>query len=301
GGGGGGGAPWGGANAPGLWKLGVAIVVLLWLLFTTVHAIGPQQLGVVTDFGRYAGTLEPGYRLTLPAPIAQVTVVDVKSNRLENFPDGGGENLVLTRDQNIIDLSYSVRWTVQSPQMYVFQIAKPRDTVRASAESAMREVIANVTLDEALTNGRALIEAQVQRRMQEILDGYRAGVHVQGVALKQVGPPSAVNAAFKDVTAAQQDAQGLRNQAQSYAHQKTLAAEGQAAEFDRIYDQYKLAPDVTRKRLYYETMEAVLAKSDKTVVEAPGVTPYLPLDRMRRAPDADASVTATAPATGGQQ
>ena len=288
GGSGGGGGHWGGANAPALWKLGIGIIVLLWLLFTTVHAIGPQQLGVVTNFGRYAGTLEPGYRVTLPAPIAQVTVVDVKSNRLEDFPDGGGENLVLTRDQNIIDLSYSVRWTVQSPQMYVFQIAKPRDTVRASAESAMREVIANVTLDQALTNGRSLIEGDVQRRMQEILDDYRAGVHVQGVALKQVVPPSAVNNAFKDVTAAQQDAQAVRNQAESYRQQKIALAQGQAAEFDRIYAEYKLAPEVTRKRLYYETMEAVLAKSDKTVVETPGVTPYLPLDRVRRAPDAPA-------------
>lgn len=283
GGGGGGGGSFpglpGGANASALWKIGALIIVAVWLLFTSIHAIGPQQQGVVTYFGRYAGLLQPGYRPTLPAPIAQVTVVDVKSNRLEDFPEGGGENLMLTRDQNIVDLSYSVRWNIASPQDYVFQIDKPRETVRAAAESAMREVIANVTLDQALTNGRAFIEAQVRQRTQRILDDYKSGVNVQGVALKQVAPPSAVSNAFKDVTAAQQDAQAVRNQAQSYAQQKLALAQGQAGEFDRIYAEYKLAPEVTRKRLYYETMEQVLAKSDKTVVESGNVVPYLPLDR----------------------
>jgi modulator of FtsH protease HflK len=294
--GGGGGGGWtGGPHAAALWQIGVAVIVALWLLTTTIHAIGPQQLGVVTDFGRYAGTLEPGYRLTWPAPIAQVTVVDVKSNRTEDFPDSGGENLVLTKDQNIVDLTYSVRWTVQNPRDYVFQIKDAQGAVRAAAESAMREVIANVTLDQALTNGRALIETQVQTRMQRILDYYKSGVQVQGVALKQVVPPSAVTAAFKDVTAAQQDAQAARNQAQSYAQQKVALAQGQAAEFDRIYEQYKLAPEVTRQRLYYETMEQVLAKSDKTVVESPGVMPYLPLDRARRAPEAEVQQGTTQP------
>lgn len=281
GGGGGGGFPGlpGGANAAALWKIGALVVVALWLALTSIHAIGPQQRGVVTYFGRYAGILEPGYRPTLPAPIAAVTVVDVKSNRLEDFPEGGGENLMLTGDQNIVDVSYSVRWNIIDPQNYVFQIAKPKETVRASAESAMREVMANVSLDQALTNGRALIEAQVQTRLQRILDDYKSGVRVQGVALKQVVPPARVNDAFKDVTAAQQDSVAARNQAQSYAQQKLALAQGQAGEFDRIFEEYKLAPDVTRKRLYYETMEQVLAKSDKTVVEAGGVVPYLPLDR----------------------
>ena len=279
---GGGGMPGfsgGGPNARALWRIGALVVVALWLLLTSIHAIGPQQRGVLTYFGRYAGTLEPGYRPTLPAPIAQVTVVDVKNNRTENFPASGGENLMLTKDQNIVDLNYSVRWNVSNPQDYVFQIDKPRETVQAAAESAMREVIANVTLDQALTNGRALIQAQVQQRMQRILDDYGSGVQVQGVALNQVTPPSQVNPAFKDVTAAQQDAQAARNQAQSYAQRKVALAQGEAAQFDRIYDQYKLAPDVTRKRLYYETMEQVLAKADKTVVEQGGVVPYLPLDR----------------------
>ena len=284
GGGGGGipGLPGGGPNPATLWKIGAGVVVALWLLFTSIHAIGPQQQGVVTYFGRYAGTLDPGYRPTLPAPIAAVEIVDVRNNRLENFPEGGGENLMLTADQNIVDLSYSVRWNVSNPRDFVFQIDKPQETVRAAAESAMREVIANVTLDQALTSGRTFIEGQVQQRMQRILDDYNSGVRVQGVALKQVAPPAAVSNAFKDVTAAQQNAVADRNQAQSYAQQKIALAQGQAAEFDRIYEEYKQAPDVTRKRLYYETMEQVLSKADKTVVESNGVVPYLPLDRARR-------------------
>jgi membrane protease subunit HflK len=287
-GGGGGGIPGfggGGPNASALWKIGAVVVVALWILLTSIHRIGPQQQGVVTYFGRYAGTLDPGWQPTLPAPIANVTVVDVKSNRLEDFPDGGGENLVLTGDQNLVDLSYSVRWTISNPRDYVFQIAKPQDTVRAASESAMREVIANVTLDQALTNGRAVIEAQVRQRTQRILDDYKSGITVQGVALKQVSPPGAVSNAFKDVTAAQQDAQAVRNQAQSYAQQKIALAQGQAGEFDRIYEEYRQAPDVTRKRLYYETMEQVLSKADKTVVESNGVVPYLPLNKARRAPE----------------
>ena len=278
----------GGAEARSLWLIGAGILVALWIVLTSFHAIGQGQRGVVTFFGRYSGTLEPGYNLTFPAPISTVTKVDVQNNRLEDFPESGGENLVLTGDKNIVDLSYSVRWTIANPEDYLFQIENPKSTVRATAEAAMREVVANVTLDQALTSGRSIIEANVQRRMQEVLDDYRSGIRVQGVALKQVVPPTQVTEAFKDVTAASQNAESSRNQARLYAQQKLALAQGQAGEFDRIYAQYKLAPEVTRRRLYYETMEAVLARSDKTVVEAPNVTPYLPLDRQRRpAPPAE--------------
>ena len=284
--GGGGGNPFSGLpsgpDARSLWLIGAGILVALWVLLTSFHAIGQGERGVVTTFGRYSGTLEPGWNATLPAPFAAVTSVDVKNNRTENFPDGGGENLVLTADKNIVDLSYSVRWTISNPEDYLFQIENPQNTVRATAEAAMREAVANVTLDDALTKGRSVIETQVQNQMQRILDGYHSGVRIQGVALKQVVPPISVVPAFKDVTAASQNAQGARNNAQSYAQQKLAGAQGAAAEFDRIYEQYRLSPDVTRRRLYYETMEQVLARSDKTIIEAPGVVPYLPLDRTRR-------------------
>ena len=302
-GGGLGGLP-GAPNARALWLIGAGIILLVWILYTSIHPIAPQERGVVTYLGRYSATLDPGLAMTMPAPIARVVKVDVQNIRIENFPESGTENLMLTRDQNIIDLAYAVRWKISSPQNFVFQIDRPRDTVRATAESAMREVVANVSLDSALGPGRALIENQVQERMQKVLDDYKSGIVVVGVGIKQADPPARVNDAFKDVTAAQQDAQGVRNQAQSYAKQVVARAEGEASQFDKVYEQYRLAPEVTRRRMYYETMEAVLAKSDKTIVEANGVVPYLPLDRTRRLPDAapaQATQVQPAPTTGGGQ
>lgn len=296
--GGGGGFPGlpGGHNARTLWGIGTGIVVALWLVATSVHPIGPQERGVVTYFGRYQTTLEPGIGLTLPAPIADVTKVDVLNIRTEDFPDGGGENLMLTKDRSIINLAYSVRWTIDNPEDYIFQIAEQKTTVRATAESAMREVVANVTLDEALGPGRDLIAEQVRERMQSRLDDYKSGIRIQGVGIKQADPPERVNDAFKDVTAAQQDAVAARNQAQSYAQQKIALAQGEAAAFDAYYAQYKLSPEVTRRRMYYETMEAVLAKSDKTIVEVPGIAPILSLDRARKMTEPTPAAPTTTPA-----
>ncbi|HEX8383071.1 MAG TPA: protease modulator HflK [Sphingomonas sp.] len=288
GGGGGGGMPAGFPNPPTrtVWLIGAGVILLAWLLFTSVHNIAPQQRAVVTFFGQYAGTLEPGIRLTPPAPFASVEKVDVTAFREENFPEGGGENLVLTGDQNLIDLAYSVRWNIGDPESYIFQLADPTATVRATAESAVREAVANVTLDQAIGPGRTLVEQQVRDRMQRVLDEYKSGIRIQGVAIKQADPPERVNEAFKDVTAAQQDASAVRNQAEAYAQQKLALAQGEAASFNAYYAQYILAPEVTRRRMYYETMEAVLARTDKTIVETPGgVTPYLPLDRARRPAD----------------
>ncbi|GAA0677139.1 membrane protease subunit HflK [Sphingomonas insulae] len=311
GGNGGGGGPLNGLpgapNARALWLIGAGIILLVWVLYTSIHPIAPQERGVVTYLGRYSGTLDPGIAMTMPAPIANVVKVDVQNIRIENFPESGSENLMLTSDQNIIDLAYAVRWKISSPQNYVFQIDKPRDTVRATAESVMREVVANVSLDSALGPGRATIENQVQERMQKVLDDYKSGIVVVGVGIKQADPPARVNDAFKDVTAAQQDAQGVRNQAQSYAKQVVARAEGEASQFDKVYEQYRLAPEVTRRRMYYETMEAVLAKSDKTIVEPSGVVPYLPMGNARRIPDAAAAEPAqpaqptTTTTTGGGQ
>jgi membrane protease subunit HflK len=131
-------------------------------------------------------------------------------------------------------------------------------------------------------NRRSEIEAQVADRMQQILDSYRSGVAIQGVAIQQADPPAEVNDAFKEVTAAQQDAKSSINQANAYALQLTAKAQGEAAAFDKVYSQYKLAPEVTRRRMYYETMEQVLSKVNKTIVEAPGVTPYLPLPEVKK-------------------
>lgn len=260
-----------------IWTYALIVFVLLWLGTTSVHRIDPQERGVITRFGAYAGTLKPGIGLTLPAPIDVVTRVNV--DQIQNFdvPASGGQNLVLTGDQNILDLAYSVRWSIRDPELYLFELAEPEDTIREVAESAMREEMSRVTLDQAIGPMRSEIEARVASRMQALLDRYRAGVVVQGVAIRQADPPQAVNDAFKDVSAAQQQAQAYLNNARAYAEQVTANAQAQAQAFDKVHDAYKMAPEVTKKRMYYETMEAVLGKTDKVIVDTPGANTYLPL------------------------
>ncbi len=309
GGGGGGGFGSGGRpRIPGapsagqLWAIGVGIVLVAWIGLTSFHSIGPQQRGVVTTLGRYSGTLEPGIRFTLPAPFVDVAKVDVAAINTDSFPDESGtespnDKLMLTSDQNIVDLDYSVRWQIANPQDFAFQIDNPRETLRATAQSAMRAVVATATLDDAIGSGRNAMEAQVQQSMQDILDRYNAGIRIQGVAIKGAQAPAQVADAFKEVSAAQQKAQGDISKARGYAQQVLAKAQGEAAAFDVIYAQYKLAPEVTRRRMYYDTMEQVLSKSDKTIIESPGVVPYLPLPRVTRTgPDA----TPVAPATQSQ-
>ena len=282
----GGGGDGGGIGAPNRSMIFWAALGLLalWLIFTSFHLIAPGENGVVSRFGRYSHTLEPGVGLTLPSPIDSVRKLDVENIRTEDLGTAGAETLMLTGDQNIIDIAYSVRWNVRDPERFLFQIAQPEETIREVAESAMRAVIATVSLGDAIGEGRGEIEDQVADRMQRILDGYRAGVDIQGVAIKQADPPQAVNEAFKEVNAAQQRAQSYINQANAYSLQLRQRAQGDAAAFDKVYEQYRLAPEVTRRRMYYETMERVLQNVDKTIVEAPGVTPYLPLNELNKRP-----------------
>lgn len=272
--------PPGGAK---LWLLVVGGLLLAWMAFTSFHAIGPRERGVVTTLGRYSGTLGSGLQFTLPAPFQIVETVDVGSVRTLKFPESGA-NLMLTGDQNIVDLAYSVNWYISDAADYSFQIKDPTETVKDTAESAMRAVIATTTLNEAIGEGQGRISTDVQAAMQKILDEYHSGIRIQSVALTKAAAPEQVDDAFKAVQAAQQGAQGARNNANGYAQQVIAVAQGEAAEFDKIYEQYKTAPEVTRRRLYYETMEQVLARTNKTIVEAPGVTPYLPLPGIR--PDA---------------
>jgi modulator of FtsH protease HflK len=263
-----------------IWAI-VAFVVI-WLVFTSFHSIAPNERGVVTRFGRYSYTLGPGVGLTLPSPIDRVQKVDVESIRSVDLGSQSSEDLMLTGDQNLLDIAYSVRWNVRTPELYLFELAQPDETIREVAESAMRSVISQVTLQDAMGDKRSIIETEVTDRMQRILTGYRSGIAIQGVAIQQADPPAEVNDAFKEVTAAQQDAKSSINQANAYALQLTAKSQGDAAAFDKIYAQYKLAPEVTRRRMYYETMEQVLSKVSKTIVEAPGVTPYLPLPQVEK-------------------
>jgi modulator of FtsH protease HflK len=280
GGGGGGGLPGRPDRSLILW--GIAGFVLIWLVFTSTHSISPGQRGVVTQLGRYSRTLGPGIGLTLPAPIERVRKINVEKIQSFELGSSNADDLMLTGDQNLLDLAYSVRWNIRTPELYLFEMAQPDETIREVAESAMRAVVSRLSLNDAMGDKRADIEAQVAENMQRILDSYHSGIQVQGIAIKQADPPDAVNDAFKQVTAAQQDAQTYINNANAYSLQLRQKAQGEATAFDKVYEQYRLAPEVTRRRMYYETMEQVLSKVDKTIVEAPGVTPYLPLPQVQK-------------------
>lgn len=278
----GGNMPGGGAESGKLIKYGLIGFLGLWILFTSFHRVDPQERGVVTRFGAYSRTLSSGVGVTLPSPIERMTKVNVTDIRVIDIPGENAQNFVLTGDQNIVDLDYTVRWSIRDPELYLFQLKDADQTVREVAESAMRAAISSATLQGAIGAQRAQIEGDVERRMRAILTNYRSGVQVQGVAIRRADPPAEVNEAFKKVTAAQQQAQSYVNQANAYAQQVKQRALGEATAFDKVYEQYRLSPEVTRRRMYYETMEKVLSKTDKTIVEAGGVTPYLPLPEMKR-------------------
>jgi membrane protease subunit HflK len=280
----GGGFGFGGRPNGALIMWGVLALFVLALLLSCFHQIGSKERGVVTRFGRYSHTLQPGVGITLPAPIDRVQKVNVGETQEINLGSAAEETLMLTGDQNIIDIAYQVRWLVRDPEQFIYELADPEETVRQVAESSMRQIIAQVTLQDAMGIKRGDIESRVQEEMQQTLDRYQSGVVIQGVAIKQADPPAAVNDAFKEVNAAQQKAQSYINNANAYSLQLRQKAQGDATAFDKVYEQYKLAPGVTKRRMYYETMERVLGNVDKTIVETPGVMPYLPLGGARPSP-----------------
>ena len=263
--------------------IAIGAIALLWLATTSVHFVQPREQGIVTWFGsKYLRTLNPGTNLTLPWPIQSVVVENVSEIRLETI-GGDEENLILTGDQNLVDLSYLIRWNIKDMVQFNFELAEPLETLREVAEAAMRASVAEADLDTVLSGaGREQVETRVRSRMQAILDAYGAGIAVQGVEIARTEAPQQVIEAFNDVLAARQDAERNLNEARRYEQQLLARAQGSAAEFNEIFAQYRLAPEVTRRRLYYETMESVLANTDKTIVEADGVTPYLPLPELRR-------------------
>lgn len=286
------GGGFGGGKFPGLpqrpdgrsWlPLIVGGLAAVWLFSTTTHMLGPKEQGIVTTLGKYSRTIQPGVSWTLPWPIENVRVEDVTSIKRDTIPEGEAEKLMLTSDQNLVDISYLVRWNIKDLKLYVFQLADPDATVKEVAEAAMRASIAEVPLNGAMGGtGRGDIEQAVRTRMQAVLDAYRSGILIQGVEIKKADPPAKVVDAFQKVTAAQQDAQREMSNAQAWAQQITQRAQGDATAFDKVYEQYKLAPEVTRRRMYYETMERVLSGNDKVIVAAPGVTSYLPLPELKR-------------------
>ena len=284
------------ADGKSWFPLALAVIFGLWVVVTSTHFVQPREQGLVTWLGgKYSRTLQPGTNFTLPWPIQQVSVDDVGRIRLDTI-GGGDENLILTGDQNLVDLSYIVRWNIKDLVHYNFELAEPDETLREVAEAAMRASVAETDLDTVLSGaGREQVETRVRTRMQQILDAYGAGIAVQGVEIAKTEAPQQVIEAFNDVLAARQDAERNLNEARRYEQQLLAQAQGGAAEFNEIYEQYRLAPEVTRRRLYYETMESVLANTDKTVVDADGVTPYLPLPEVQRRARQAQSATSSTP------
>ncbi len=263
-------------------------IVALWIAFTSTYRIGAQERGVVQRFGRYIETTGPGLHFKLPAPIDVVTPQPVESVESINVDASeGGENLILTGDQNIINVAYTVRWKISDPVRYQFELYDPNNTIKEVAESAMRSEVGQVSLQAAVGPQRQQIAEQVRARMQELLTSYNSGVEVVGVDIRKADPPAAVDEAFKAVSAAQQNAQGTVNRAQAYAQETINRAQGDTAIFDALYAQYKLAPEVTRRRLYFETMEEVLGRNATTVIEPKGAVPYLPVAPARPVPVAE--------------
>jgi membrane protease subunit HflK len=277
--------------------IGVAVAGL-WLALSSTHFVQAREQGIVTWFGgKYSHTLQPGTNFTYPWPINMVDVENVSQVRRETIPEGDEEKLVLTADQNLVNLSYIIRWNINDLAQYRFQLADPNDTLREVAEATMRAAVAEQNLDNVLTgDGRSQIEGQARTQMQARLDAFRSGINILGIDIVKADAPNQVIEAFNAVLAARQEAERDLNDARRYEQQVLAAAQGEAAAFDRIYAEYALAPEVTRRRLYYETMEAVLANTDKTIVGADGVTPFLPLPEMRRRMTGESS--APAPVTG---
>lgn len=262
-------------------------VVGLWAM-SGFYIVQPNEQAVVSTFGAFTRTAGPGLRYHIPAPIERVVKVPVTT--LQRTDIGGvpgaeatDESLMLTGDENIVDLSFSVTWRVANAPDYVFNIKDPEGTVKAVAESAMREVVGRTALQPLISTGRGQVQAQTVDLMQRILDSYDAGIRVDEVQIRNAGPPSQVVEAFREVATAQQNAESSVNVARGeaarivqsaigYRAQVVREATGEAARFNQVYEQYRQAPAVTRERLYIETMQRVLANSNKVIVQGKGST-----------------------------
>ena len=289
--------------------------VLVWFAWGTFYTVQPNEIGINLVFGRYTGKTAAGLNTNWPWPIGSVIkapvwdqqITEVGYRSLGGASDIPEESQMLTGDKNIVDVHFRVNWQIDpaKPEDYVFNILSPRETVKAVAESIMREVVGLKTIDGILTTDRASVETDAQKRIQDVLDKYRAGILVKQVQLQSVDAPSQVISAYRDVTAAQQDQQRAVNEAETYANkvvpeaeggaariiaeakayreQAILDAKGQTARYKQIYAQYKKAPEVTRERMYLETMERVLGPMNKTFIDtnaAAAPVPYIALDSL---------------------
>jgi membrane protease subunit HflK len=320
----------GGGVRPGVIAAIAGAVFGLWAL-SGLYVVQPNEEAVVTTFGAYSRSEGPGLRYHLPAPIERVEKVPVTS--LNRIDVGGAtadadvpqESLMLTGDENIVNLNFSVVWRINDASRYVFATRNPDEAVKAVAESAMREVVGKTPLQPILTTGRGQVQQQAAELMQRTLDAWGAGVSIVEVQIRSSNPPPEVVAAFRDVNNAQQDADSAVNEANTYRNrvineakgdgakvvqaaegyreQSVRDALGEASRFNQIVGEYRRAPAITRERLYLETMERVLAHSNKVVVSGKGTTApiILPPDVFRPRTPAAPTPTPTPPEQSDQQ
>ena len=299
--------------------LGLIILVIIWIA-SGLYRVLPDEQGVVLRFGKFVNTTQPGLNYHIPFPVERALTPKVtKVNRMDvgfragsdsGFSSAGiadvpEESLMLTGDENIVNIDFSVFWVIKDAGNFLFKIQDPQGTVKAAAETAMREVIARSDIQSILTEGRSRIEIETQEIIQDILDEYNSGIEITQVQTQKADPPDQVIDAFRDVQAARADMERSKNEAEAYANdviprargeaarilqaaeaykkQVVARAEGEASRFVAIYTEYAQAKEVTQERMYLETMEKVLANIDKIIIEknaGSGVVPYLPLPEL---------------------
>jgi membrane protease subunit HflK len=297
-----------------------AVLLGAWA-FTSFYSVAPEEKSVELFLGEFSEVGEPGLNFA-PWPLVTYVVLPVKRENVIDIgtaPAGSGnrseQGLMLTGDENIVDIDFQVVWNVADPAQFLFNLTDPELTIQAVAESAMREIIARSELKPILSRDRAVISQEVEALIQATLDSYDAGVNIVRVIFDRADPPREVIDAFRDVQAAEQDRVTEENRAEAYANQKLAAARGdvaqilqeaeayrarvvnqamgEASRFESIYAEYADAPEVTRKRLYLDAIETVLGDVNKVVIDndasgangGQGVVPYLPLDQLRRKDD----------------
>lgn len=279
----------------------VMLLLLLWLSYDMFHAIDQQERGVVLRFGEYVTTLQPGPNIRFPRPIEKVYRINVGQVRTITHKAS-----MLTQDENIVDVEVAVQWQISDPADFIFNVNAPAATLRQAAESAVRRVIGKNKLDFVLTEGRGQIAQDQNTVMQEILNGYNAGILIVTVEMQPAKPPEQVKAAFDDAIKAREDEQRLVNEAEAYANEiiprargaaarlreesnayktKVIAkAEGEASRFDQLLAEYERAPAITRERLYLDSLETVLTNSNKIMLDADDSNSlmYLPIDQLMK-------------------
>jgi membrane protease subunit HflK len=298
----------GGSGMPSrmVWLVGVVAVAAIFA-YNSFYQVEPNERGVVLQFGKYSHTTGPGLNY-LMWPVQKVETVPVLDENQINFGEEQGENLILAGDQNIVDLRFTVLWKIRDAQHYLFNLRDQQELVKVVSESAMREIVGRTSAEEVRTRGRQEAQESVRELIQQTLDGYESGILITGVNLEKADPPPQVIDAFEEVQRAEQNQNRLIREAEQYRNKivgeargnaakivedgrayrtrVVQEAEGEAQRFIQVYDSYAEAQDVTRQRIFLETIEDVFARSNKVIVEGgqdgSGVVPYLPLTEIQK-------------------